>query len=311
MENELHKRVVSQNEAVTAIAKAIRRSRSGIQDPKRPIASFIFAGPTGVGKTLLAKTLAEFMFGDENAMLRVDMSEYMEKHTVSKLIGSPPGYIGYDEGGQLTEKVRRKPYSVILFDEIEKAHEDVFNIMLQIMEDGLLTDSQGRHVNFKNTIMVMTSNVGAKNITDRRSSLGFDYSEKSSDETRSYEEIRDLVMTDLRRTFRPEFLNRIDEVIVFHQLKREHIRKIADNMVQNVAKRVADLGITLTANEEALDKLAEQGFDPVYGARPLRRTIQAIIEDGVAEMMLDGRLKKGDKVEARVSDGKIVLEKLT
>jgi len=311
MEEIIHKRVIGQDEAVSAVSRAIRRGRVGLKDPKRPIGSFLFLGPTGVGKTELCKALAEAVFGDENAMIRVDMSEYMEKHTVSKLIGSPPGYVGYEEGGQLTEKVRRKPYSVILFDEIEKAHEDVFNIMLQIMEDGILTDSHGRHVNFKNTIIVMTSNVGAKNITDRRASLGFDYRDKDADETRSYEEIRDLVMADLRKTFRPEFLNRIDEVIVFHQLKREHIRKIAENMVKNVAQRVADMGITLTANEETLDKLAEQGFDPVYGARPLRRTIQSIIEDGVAEMMLDGRVKAGDKVEARVSDGKIVLEKLT
>ncbi|HIW16958.1 MAG TPA: AAA family ATPase, partial [Firmicutes bacterium] len=262
----------------------------------------------GVGKTELCKALAEAVFGDENAMIRIDMSEFMEKHTVSKLIGSPPGYVGYDEGGQLTEKVRRKPYSVILFDEIEKAHEDVFNIMLQIMDDGVLTDSQGRHVNFKNTIIVMTSNVGAKNIVDAKKPLGFTH-DGEDDRVKSPEEIRELVMGDLRRTFRPEFLNRIDDIIVFHQLTREDIREIATNMLATVEKRIAGLGVTLTVTDEALDKLAGKGFDPVYGARPLRRVIQTDIEDNVAELVLTGTLKSGDKAEARVEDGKIVIVK--
>ena len=310
MEEILHERVIGQEEAVSAVSRAIRRGRVGLKDPKRPIGSFLFLGPTGVGKTELCKALAEAVFGDEDAMLRVDMSEYMEKHTVSKLIGSPPGYVGYDEGGQLTEKVRRKPYSVILFDEIEKAHEDVFNIMLQIMEDGRLTDSQGRLVNFKNTIIVMTSNVGAKNITERRSRLGFSAAtEEKGNETSSLEEIREAVMGDLRRTFKPEFLNRIDDIIVFHQLSRENIREIAGNMMQQVAARLHDLDIGLDVSEEALDKLAEQGFDPVYGARPLRRAIQSSIEDAAAERMLEGVLKAGDTAIATVVDGRIVVEK--
>ncbi len=308
MEEILHKRVVGQDEAVSAVARAIRRGRVGLKDPKRPIGSFLFLGPTGVGKTELCKALAEAVFGDENAMIRIDMSEFMEKHTVSKLIGSPPGYVGYDEGGQLTEKVRRKPYSVILFDEIEKAHEDVFNIMLQIMDDGVLTDSQGRHVNFKNTIIVMTSNVGAKNIVDAKKPLGFTH-DGEDDRVKSPEEIRELVMGDLRRTFRPEFLNRIDDIIVFHQLTREDIREIATNMLATVEKRIAGLGVTLTVTDEALDKLAGKGFDPVYGARPLRRVIQTDIEDNVAELVLTGTLKSGDKAEARVEDGKIVIVK--
>ena len=308
MEEILHKRVIGQSEAVSSVARAIRRGRVGLKDPKRPIGSFLFLGPTGVGKTELCKALAEAVFGDENAMIRIDMSEYMEKHTVSKLIGSPPGYVGYDEGGQLTEKVRRKPYSVILFDEIEKAHEDVFNIMLQIMDDGRLTDSQGRHVDFKNTIIVMTSNVGAKSITDRRSPLGFG-AEDGNDGARSYEEIRSLVMADLRNVFRPEFLNRIDDTIVFHQLTREDIRRIAANMLSTVSTRMEGLGIELRYTDAALDKLAEAGFDPVYGARPLRRTIQSMIEDAAAEQMLSGTLASGDTAEADVRDGKLVLDK--
>ncbi|MGI6029654.1 MAG: ATP-dependent Clp protease ATP-binding subunit [Candidatus Heteroscillospira sp.] len=309
MEETLHKRVVGQDEAVSAVARAIRRGRVGLKDPKRPIGSFLFLGPTGVGKTELCKALAEAVFGDENAMIRIDMSEFMEKHTVSKLIGSPPGYVGYDEGGQLTEKVRRKPYSVILFDEIEKAHEDVFNIMLQIMEDGLLTDSQGRHVNFKNTIIVMTSNVGAKNITEGRKQLGFTHESGENGGVKDVNEIRELVMGDLRRTFRPEFLNRIDDIIVFHQLTKENIRAIAANMLVTVEKRIAELGITLTVTDEALDKLADKGFDPVYGARPLRRAIQTAIEDSTAELVLQGSLKHGDKAEAKIQDGEIVVAK--
>ncbi len=309
MEEILHKRVIGQEEAVSAVSRAIRRGRVGLKDPKRPIGSFLFLGPTGVGKTELCKALAEAVFGDEGAMIRVDMSEYMEKHTVSKLIGSPPGYVGYDEAGQLTEKVRRKPYSVILFDEIEKAHEDVFNILLQILDDGLLTDSQGRHVDFKNTIIVMTSNVGARNITEKKNGLGFDGSDGKNSGIKGIEEIRSLVMKDLRSTFRPEFLNRIDDTIVFRQLTREDIRLIAANMLKTVSARVEGLGVKLTVTEEALDKLAEQGFDPVYGARPLRRTIQSVVEDAVAEKLLDGTLKTGDTAAAEVCDGKIVLTK--
>jgi ATP-dependent Clp protease ATP-binding subunit ClpC len=309
MEEILHQRVVGQDEAVKAVAKAIRRGRVGLKDPKRPIGSFLFLGPTGVGKTELCKALAEAMFGDENAMLRVDMSEYMEKHTVSKLIGSPPGYVGFDEGGQLTEKVRRHPYSVILFDEIEKAHEDVFNIMLQIMEDGLLTDSKGRHVDFKNTIIVMTSNVGAKNITSRQTKLGFASESGDNGETASVEEIREAVMGDLRRTFKPEFLNRIDEIIVFHQLSRENIREISGKMLQTVAERMKAMGIDLSYEDSAIELLADKGFDPVYGARPLRRAIQNAIEDAAAEKILEGEIKEGDSVTAIGVDGEIVLRK--
>ena len=307
MEDILHKRVIGQDEAVSAVARAIRRGRVGLKDPKRPIGSFLFLGPTGVGKTELCKALAEAVFGDESAMIRVDMSEYMEKHTVSKLIGSPPGYVGYDEGGQLTEKVRRKPYSVILFDEIEKAHEDVFNIMLQIMDDGVLTDAQGRHVDFKNTIIVMTSNVGARNITDRRGGLGFSGHEGENGGLRSFEEIKGAVMGELRNTFRPEFLNRIDEIIVFHQLTRENIKLIASKMLEIVSDRLKGLGIELKVTEEALEKLGDEGFDPVYGARPLRRKIQSAIEDQAAEKTLDGSLKPGDTAVAVVEEGKIVL----
>ena len=308
MEEILHKRVIGQDEAVSVVSRAIRRSRVGLKDPKRPIGSFLFLGPTGVGKTELCKALAEAVFGDENAMIRVDMSEYMEKHTVSKLIGSPPGYVGFDEGGQLTEKVRRKPYSVILFDEIEKAHEDVFNIMLQIMDDGILTDSQGRHVDFKNTIIVMTSNIGARNITDKRTSLGFSAKESVEDDERDNEEIRELVMKDLKKNFSPEFINRIDETVVFHRLTREDIRKIAANMLQTVSDRLSTLDIKLEVSEEAVDKLAEVGYDPTYGARPLRRTIQSLIEDAAAEKLLDGSIKAGERVKATVENDKIVLE---
>ena len=309
MEEILHKRVIGQEEAVSAVSRAIRRGRVGLKDPKRPVGSFLFLGPTGVGKTELCKALAEAVFGDENAMIRIDMSEFMEKHTVSKLIGSPPGYVGYDEGGQLTEKVRRKPYSVILFDEIEKAHEDVFNIMLQIMDDGRLTDSQGRKVDFKNTIIVMTSNIGARNITDKQNTLGFADADAKSSDIKNVDEIRTLVMKDLKNTFRPEFLNRVDEIIVFHQLSREDIKKIAKNMIEIVSKRLENIGIKLSVSEEALELLGENGFDPVYGARPLRRTIQSTIEDGAAEKLLDGTFKAGDSAEAVVEDNKIVLKK--
>ena len=310
LEETLHKRVVGQDEAVTAVAKAIRRSRVGLKDPKRPIGSFLFLGPTGVGKTELCKTLAETMFGDENAMIRLDMSEYMEKHTVSRLVGSPPGYVGHEEGGQLTEKVRRKPYSVVLFDEIEKAHPDVWNILLQILEDGIVTDSQGRRVDFKNTFIVMTSNVGAKNITAAETPLGFHGGDKSAeeDEAKRYERIRQAVMDDLKKTFRPEFLNRIDEIIVFRQLTQENIREIASRMLQVTGRRMAEQGITLDVDDDALTELARDGFDPQYGARPLRRSIQNLVEDAVAEQMLEGKLRSGGTAHVRLKDGKVVIE---
>ena len=311
LEEKLHQRVVGQDDAVTAVAKAIRRSRVGLKDPKRPIGSFLFLGPTGVGKTELCKTLAEAMFGDENAMIRIDMSEYMEKHTVSRLVGSPPGYVGHEEGGQLTEKVRRKPYSVVLFDEIEKAHEDVWNILLQILEDGIVTDSQGRKVDFKNTIIVMTSNVGAKNITADAARLGFDGGDKDEKESEEahFGRIRDAVMADLKRTFRPEFLNRIDEIIVFRQLTEDNIRQIARRMLDVTGARMAQQGITLEADDDAVAELARDGFDPQYGARPLRRAIQSMVEDAVAEKMLEGELKSGDTAHVRLKDGKVVIEK--
>ena len=299
---------MGQDEAVSAVARAIRRSRVGLKDPRRPIGSFLFLGPTGVGKTELCKTLAEAMFGDENAMVRVDMSEYMERHTVSRLVGSPPGYVGHEEGGQLTEKVRRKPYSVVLFDEIEKAHEDVWNILLQILEDGIVTDSQGRRVDFKNTVIVMTSNVGAKNITAADTArLGFEVGE-SEDEADRFERIRQAVMAELRRTFRPEFLNRIDETIVFRQLTKEDICAIARRMLESTAVRMADQSIALQAEDEAVAALAEGGFDPQYGARPLRRAIQSLVEDAVAEKMLEGSLKAGDTAHVVLRDGKVAIE---
>ena len=311
LEETLHQRVVGQDEAVAAVAKAIRRSRVGLKDPKRPIGSFLFLGPTGVGKTELCKTLAESMFGDENAMIRIDMSEYMEKHTVSRLVGSPPGYVGHEEGGQLTEKVRRHPYSVVLFDEIEKAHPDVWNILLQILEDGIVTDSQGRRVDFKNTIIVMTSNVGAKNITAAEKPLGFDGSDPDAqkDEAQSFARIREAVMTELRQTFRPEFLNRIDEIIVFRQLTEENIRSIARRMLDIIGGRMAQQGITLQADDDAVAALAKDGFDARYGARPLRRTLQTEVEDAVAEQMLEGKLQSGDTAHVCLKDGKVVIEK--
>ena len=309
LEEVLHQRVVGQDEAVTAVAKAIRRSRVGLKDPKRPIGSFLFLGPTGVGKTELCKALAEVMFGSENDMIRIDMSEYMEKHTVSRLVGSPPGYVGHEEGGQLTEKVRRKPYSVVLFDEIEKAHEDVWNILLQILEDGIVTDSQGRRVDFKNTIIVMTSNVGARNITAADKPLGFDGRETEADEKARFDRIRQAVMDELRRTFKPEFLNRIDETIVFRQLTEEDIRRIAQRMLEITGKRMAQQGITLLADDEAVTALAKDGFDPQYGARPLRRAIQNEVEDAVAEQMLEGKLQSGDTAHICLQDGKVTIEK--
>jgi ATP-dependent Clp protease ATP-binding subunit ClpC len=307
LEDTLHQRVVGQDEAVSAVARAIRRGRVGIKDPKRPIGSFLFLGPTGVGKTELCKTLAEAMFGDENAMVRIDMSEYMERHTVSRLVGSPPGYVGYDEGGQLTEKVRRKPYSVVLFDEIEKAHEDVWNILLQILEDGVVTDAQGRRVDFRNTVIVMTSNVGAKSITGKGGPLGFTHAEGAEDAANDDEKVREAVMAELRRTFKPEFLNRIDETVVFHRLTEDDIAEIARRMLTGTEKRVAELGVTLNADEDAVRKLAKTGFDPMYGARPLRRVIQSQVEDAVAEQMLEGKLKNGDHATITVADDKLCI----
>ena len=304
MEETLHKRLVGQDEAVKAIAKALRRSRVGLKDPKRPIGSFLFLGPTGVGKTELSKALAEAMFGDESAMLRVDMSEYMDKHTTSKMIGSPPGYVGYEEGGNLTEKVRRRPYSVLLFDEIEKAHEDVFNIMLQIMEDGRLTDAQGRSVDFKNTIIIMTSNAGARNITESRTKLGFAANVQDSGDS-EYEQIREAVMAEVKRVFKPEFLNRIDETIVFHKLSQEDIKEICGKMLAQVQGRMKNLGITMTVDESATELLAKKGDDPVYGARPLRRAIQSMVEDMVAEKMLDGKIQSGEVINLTAIDEKI------
>ena len=296
LENVLHERVIGQNEAVCAVAKAIRRGRVGLKDPKRPIGSFLFLGPTGVGKTELSKALCEAMFGTENAMIRVDMSEYMEKHSVSRMIGSPPGYVGYDEGGQLSEKVRRNPYSVILFDEIEKAHPDVFNILLQILDDGHITDAQGRKIDFKNTILIMTSNAGAENIISPKR-LGF---ASENDEKANYNFMKDRVMEEVKRLFRPEFLNRIDDIIVFHPLNMENIREIAGIMTASIARRTKEqMNITLTVDSSARDYLAEKGYDEKYGARPLRRTIQTMIEDRLAEEILSGSFKSGDTVAVK------------
>lgn len=302
MENVLHERVIGQSEAVTAIAKAIRRGRVGLKDPKRPVGSFIFLGPTGVGKTELCKALAEAMFGDENAMLRLDMSEYMEKHTVSKLIGSPPGYVGFEEGGQLTEKVRRKPYSVVLFDEIEKAHLDVFNMLLQILEDGRLTDSQGRTVDFKNTIIIMTSNVGARLITEKQSSLGFN-SENENVEESEKKDIKELVTGELRKVFRPEFLNRVDDIIVFNKLNKDEIKQIAVKMLKTLENRLDKMNIKISFTDNAISEIADKGFDENYGARPLRRAIQNEIEDPLSEQMLEGKVKDGAVVTCDFADG--------
>ena len=306
MEKVLHERVIGQDEAVSAIAKAIRRGRVGLKDPKRPVGSFIFLGPTGVGKTELCKALAQAMFGDENAMLRLDMSEYMEKHTVSKLIGSPPGYVGFEEGGQLTEKVRRKPYSVVLFDEIEKAHPDVFNMLLQILEDGRLTDSQGRTVDFKNTVIIMTSNVGARLITEKQNSLGF--KKDDSEKDNSQKDIKELVMGELRNVFRPEFLNRVDDIIVFNKLTQDEIKQIAKKMLNTLAKRLENMDIKITFTDAAVSAIADKGFDDNYGARPLRRAIQSEIEDTLSEYMLDGRIKENFSVECDYKDDKFTFE---
>ena len=307
LEKELHKRVIGQNEAVEAVAKAIRRGRVGLKDPKRPIGSFLFLGPTGVGKTELSKAISEVLFGDENAMIRIDMSEFMEPHSVSKLIGSPPGYVGFDEGGQLTEKIRRKPYSVILFDEIEKAHPDVMNMLLQILEDGRLTDSQGRTVNFKNTVIIMTSNLGARLITDRKP-LGFTNSDKDAklDAQKEYEETKKEVMAELKKELRPEFINRIDEIIVFHKLNDEEINQIIDIMLKEVINRLKVQKYEVKLDAKVKDLISKEGIDKNFGARPLRRTIQNLVEDTLAEQILDGKLIKNKPAKFTVKGGKVI-----
>ncbi len=308
LEKNLHERVIGQNEAVEAVAKAIRRGRVGLKDPKRPIGSFLFLGPTGVGKTELSKALAEVLFGDENSMIRIDMSEYMEPHSVSKLIGSPPGYVGFDEGGQLTEKIRRKPYAVILFDEIEKAHPDVMNMLLQILEDGRLTDSTGRTVNFKNTVIIMTSNLGARIITDKKK-LGFTNGDDSQDSEKEYEETKKEVMDVLKKELRPEFINRIDEIIVFHKLNDEEISKIIDIMLNDVVKRLKDQKIDVELDESVKKLIADKGVDKTFGARPLRRTIQNLLEDKLAEQIIDGKLQKGKLTKIGVEGEKVIIKK--
>ncbi len=308
MEDILHERIVGQDEAVAAVSKAIRRGRVGLKDPKRPTGSFIFLGPTGVGKTELCKALAEAMFGDESAIIRLDMSEYMEKHTVSRLVGSPPGYVGYDEGGQLTEKIRRKPYSVVLFDEIEKAHPDVFNMLLQILEDGILTDAQGRRVDFKNTVIIMTSNVGARLITDHRQ-LGFGMGAAAVDTEASQKQIKSDVLGELKKAFRPEFLNRVDDIIVFHQLTNANIQEIARRMLRSLDKRLEDMDMGCRVTDAAIVEIARAGFDPVYGARPLRRAIQSQIEDPLAEQLLTGAFHAGDTILIDFEEGGFAFKK--
>jgi ATP-dependent Clp protease ATP-binding subunit ClpC len=292
MEEGIHQQIIGQEEAVRAVCKAVRRSRADLKDPRRPIGSFIFLGPTGVGKTLLAKALAEYMFDDSDAMIQIDMSEYMEKFAVSRLTGSPPGYVGYEEGGQLTEQVRRRPYSVILFDEMEKAHPDVINVLLQILEEGKLTDSLGRTVDFRNTILIMTSNIGAE-LIKKRSTVGFH--ELTSDAT--YDQIKDSLMSELKKTLKPEFLNRIDEIIVFHPLTREDLSKIVELEVQKVRDRLTPKGYGLEITDKAKEFLIQKGYDPVYGARPLRRAIQRYIEDSVSEELLKGKMTSGQKLK--------------
>jgi len=309
LENVLHERVIGQNEAVEAVAKAIRRGRVGLKDPKRPIGSFLFLGPTGVGKTELSKALTEALFGNEESIIRIDMSEYMEGHSISKLIGSPPGYVGYDEGGQLTEKIRRNPYSVILFDEIEKAHPDVMNMLLQILDDGRLTDSNGRTVNFKNTVIIMTSNIGARMITDKKS-LGFGSTQNSTEESkREYEAIKKDVLSEVKKELKPEFINRIDEIIVFHKLENEELKQIIDILFKQVQKRLEKQNIKLEIDENVKDIIIEKGIDTNYGARPLKRAIQTMIEDKIAEEILDGRVKQGKKAKIILNDNKEVVIK--
>ena len=310
MEETLHKRLIGQDEAVKAVSKAIRRARVGLKNPNRPIASFIFSGPTGVGKTELTKALAAYFFGSEEAMIRLDMSEFMERHTVSKLIGSPPGYVGFNEGGQLTEAVRRRPYTVVLFDEIEKAHPDVFNLLLQLLEDGRLTDSKGRTVDFKNTLIIMTSNIGSKVIEKGGGGLGFEFSGENAEENQ-YNRIRSLVNEELKQYFRPEFLNRLDEIIVFRQLNRDEVKEIAEIMLREVFNRIGEKGITLTVSDAFKERLVEEGYNPAYGARPLRRAVMRLLEDSLAEEVLSGRIKDGDSAQVDVEDGKVVVKHLT
>ena len=305
LETELHRRIVGQDKAVSAVARAIRRGRSGLKDPKRPLGSFIFLGPTGVGKTELCKALGAAMFGDENAVIRLDMSEYMEKHNASRLVGSPPGYVGYEEGGQLTEKVRRKPYSIVLFDEIEKAHPDVFNMLLQILDDGILTDSQGRRIDFKNTVIIMTSNLGAKQIAGSGKSIGFS---GEQGQTLSDEKIREAVMGELKQAFRPEFLNRVDEIIVFNQLTKTEIGEIAARMLDQTKARLQSMEITMDFSQAVIDMVADEGFDPVYGARPLRRAIQTKIEDPLSEQILEGTVAAKHSYVCELENGGVVFK---
>jgi ATP-dependent Clp protease ATP-binding subunit ClpC len=308
MEEALHKRIVGQDEAIVAISKAVRRARAGLKDPRRPIGSFIFLGPTGVGKTELVRALAEFMFGSEDSLVRLDMSEFMEKHTVARLVGAPPGYVGYDEGGQLTEAVRRKSYSAILLDEIEKAHPDVFNILLQIFDDGHLADAKGRRVDFRNTIIIMTSNIGSELIR-KEGSIGFI---SRVDETKvaqiSYDKMKDKVLEEMKKTFRPEFLNRIDGVVVFHALTIEHIRKIVELMLTQVQGQLKEKAIKLEVTDAAKDLLGEKGYDPAFGARPLRRIIERLVEDPLSEAILNGRFRSGETVLVDAQDREIVLK---
>ena len=304
MEDTLHQRLIGQDEAVRAVSRAIRRARVGLKNPNRPIASFVFSGPTGVGKTELAKSLAAYFFGSEEAMIRLDMSEYMERHTVSKLIGSPPGYVGYNEGGQLTEAVRRRPYTVVLFDEIEKAHPDVFNMLLQILEDGRLTDAKGRTVDFKNTLLILTSNIGSKVIEKGGSGIGFEFSEDATEST--YNRIRSLVNEELKQYFRPEFLNRLDEIIVFRQLSKPEVTQIAEIMLKEVFGRLMEKGITLEVTDRFKDRLITEGYSPSYGARPLRRAIMRLLEDSLAEEILSGRIKDGDTAIVDVDENGVV-----
>ncbi len=309
LENRIHKKMVGQNQAVKSISKAIRRARVGLKDPEKPIGNFLFVGPTGVGKTHLAKSLAEELFGDKEAMIRIDMSEYMEKHSVAKLIGSPPGYVGHDDGGQLTEAVRKKPYSVILFDEVEKAHPDVFNALLQILDDGRLTDSKGRTVDFKNTVIILTSNVGSSNIK-KQNSIGFETSVDEIKEMKEYEKDKEMIMDELKKTFRPEFLNRIDEIIVFHSLKEEDIKEIVGIMMVELEEKLEDLDIKVKISEKTKELIAETGFDKTYGARPLERTIRRMIEDKLAEEFLRGEISKKDTVLIDVEDGNLTFKKV-
>ncbi len=306
LEEILHEKVIGQDQAVKAVSNAVRRARVGLKDPQKPVGTFIFVGPTGVGKTYLAKALAETLFGDEDSVIRIDMSEYMEKHSVSRLIGSPPGYVGYDEGGQLTESVRRKPYSVILFDEVEKAHPDVFNVLLQILDDGRLTDSKGRTVDFKNTVIIMTSNVGATSIK-KQNVLGF--AAASEEEKEEYEKMKETIFEELKRTFRPEFLNRIDEVIVFHSLKEDDVKEIVSIMIKDLRKRMKKLNININVTDDTIDYISNKGFDPVYGARPLERTITKMIEDQLAEEILKGRVSKDDNILIDFKNNKLIFDK--